>query len=67
MKSVYHTFKVTDKKDLSPREAFEVARDIIEDVSTTLRDEWPRTTQLALANITKENDVRVYHFEVLEV
>lgn len=66
--NVYHTFQVTHKVDLTVQEAFNVAQDIVEDVSSTLRKEWPKRTQLALYDITKnEKNVKVYHFHVLEV
>lgn len=67
MSKIFHKFAVTDKKDLSPREAFEIAQEIVDDVSSTLRSEWPKKSQLALDDITKLNGVRTYHFKVIEL
>jgi hypothetical protein len=67
MKNVYHRFQVTDKKDIGPQEAFEIAKDIVDDISSTISDEWPKRSQLGLVEITKQNGIRVYHFEVIEL
>lgn len=63
--SVFHRFKVTDKKDMSAQEAFRVAQDIVDDASTTCPDMWPKRSELALEDITKNNGIRTYHFKVV--
>lgn len=66
MSKVYHEFQVTHKVNLSMAEAFQVAQDILDDVSSTLRKEWPKRTELRLRDVTKnENGIKVYHFHVL--
>lgn len=67
MESVFHRFFVTHKTDITPQEAFRVAQDIVEDASTTVPDQWPKRTQLALEDITKKDGVRTYHFKVIEL
>lgn len=65
---VFHTFNVTHKVNLTIQQAFEVAQDIVEDVSTTLRAEWPKRTELRLKDFTTDaNGVRTYAFQVIEV
>jgi polyhydroxyalkanoate synthesis regulator phasin len=67
MESVFHRFFVSDKKDISPQEAFKVAQDIVNDASSTSPELWPKRSQLALEDITKKDGVRTYHFKVVEL
>lgn len=67
MESIFHRFAVTDKKDIAPQEAFRIAQDIVEDASTTCPELWPKKSQLALEDITRSNNIRTYHFKVIEL
>lgn len=67
MESIFHRFFVTDKKDISPQEAFRVAQEIVDDASSTSPQDWPKRSQLALEDITKKDGVRTYHFKVIEL
>lgn len=65
---IFHKFNVTNSPNLSVKDAFEVAQDILEDVSSTLRNEWPKQTELRLKDITEDEDgIKTYHFHVLEL
>lgn len=67
-RNYFHTFNVTDKKNLSLREAFDVAQDIIDDVSTILVNEWPKNSEIILREITENTQgIKTYHFGVVAV
>lgn len=65
---VFHTFNVTHNKNLTLKEAMEVAQEIYEDVSHTLRKDWPKRTELRLKDFTTNAfGIRTYEFQIIEI